>query len=426
MLRLLSTIRKELLILLRDRGGLAILFLMPMAMITIMALIQDAPFRDYQELKIPLLLVNNDTSTLGRTIENGLRTSKIFEITQQKQSEAAAKKLVKGGDYEIGIIIPANATELLNAKVNQFVSKKLSAVGLSDSVPATAAATGDLDMLILFAPDTKKSFKASVLSTLHQFTSKLETQTLLDYFSKELSKNNNAAPAQTQNKIDDLVGFKEINTVETPQETLLLNSVQHNVPAWTIFGMFFIVISMAGSIIKERDDGSYTRIRTMPGSYVTVMAGKISAYLFICLIQCVLMLLVGIYILPLLGLPTLVIGNNMPAIAIVAVSCGLAATGYGILIGTLFSTHQQSSTFGAVSIVILAALGGIWVPVYVMPESIRMLSEISPLYWALSAFHKLFIGGGTVVSILPFILKLLLFFIFTLFGAFLFNKTKKQ
>ncbi|MCW3082820.1 MAG: hypothetical protein JWP12_186 [Bacteroidetes bacterium] len=427
MLRLLSTIRKELLILLRDRGGLAILFLMPMAMITIMALIQDAPFRDYQELKIPLLLVNNDTSTLGRTIENGLKTSKIFEITQQKQSEAAAKKLVKGGDYEIGIIIPANATELLNAKVNQFVSKKLSAAGLSDSVPATTATvTGDLNLVIFFAPDTKKSFKASVLSTLHQFTSKLETQTLLDYFSKELSKNDNAAPAQTQTKIDDLVGFKEINTVETPQETLQLNSVQHNVPAWTIFGMFFIVISMAGSIIKERDDGSYTRIRTMPGSYVTVMAGKISAYLFICLIQCVLMLLVGIYILPLLGLPTLVIGNNMIAIAIVAISCGLAATGYGILVGTLFSTHQQSSTFGAVSIVILAALGGIWVPVYVMPESMRMLSEISPLYWALSAFHKLFIGGGTVAAILPYVLKLLLFFIFTLSGAFLFNKTKKQ
>jgi len=427
MLRLLSTIRKELLILLRDRGGLAILFLMPMAMITIMALIQDAPFRDYQELKIPLLLVNNDTGTLGKTIEDGLKTSKIFEISKQSRTEAAAKKLVKGGDYEIGIIIPANATELLNSKVNRFVSQKLNAVGLQDSVPAaTAELKGDLNLIIFFAPDTKKSFKASILSTLHQFTSKLETQTLLDYFSKQLAKNDNGTPEKSNTKIDDLVGFKEINTVETPEETLQLNSVQHNVPAWTIFGMFFIVISMAGSIIKERDDGSYTRIRTMPGSYVTVMAGKITAYLLICMIQCVLMLMVGIYLLPLLGLPTLVIGKNILAIVIVALSCGLAATGYGILVGTLFSTHQQSSTFGAVSIVILAALGGIWVPVYVMPESIRMLSEISPLYWALSAFHKLFIGGGTLQSVLPYVLKLLLFFLFTLGGAFLFNKTKKQ
>jgi ABC-2 type transport system permease protein len=425
MLRLTSTIRKELLILLRDRGGLAILFLMPMAMITIMAIIQDAPFRDYQELRIPLLLSNKDTSTLGKTIEEGLRSSKIFEITKTEKNESEVKQSIKGGDYEIGIIIPADATALLNSKVNSFVSEKLSAVGLSDSLKKELPASDkELDLVIFFAPDTKKSFKASVLSTLKQFTSKLETQTLLAYFTKELSKEGYDESSQN-NKIDELVNFKEVNTLETPEELLLLNSVQHNVPAWTIFGMFFIVISLSGSIIKERDDGSYTRILTMPGSYGTVMAGKIAAYLFICLIQCVLMLLVGIFILPLLGLPALVIGNSIMAIGLVAFCCGLAATGYGVMVGTLFKTHQQSSTFGAVSVVILAALGGIWVPVYIMPESVRMLAEISPLYWSLSAFHKIFIGGGSLVSVLSYAGKLFLFFIFTIGAAWLYNRSKK-
>lgn len=423
MLRLISTIQKELLILLRDRGGLAILFLMPMAMITIMALIQDAPFKDYQELKIPLLLVNKDTGSLGRTIEEGLKTSKIFEVTKKDLTENEARQDIKADNYEIGIVVPENASQLLNSKIDRFVSQKLSAVGLSDSsAKASNEVKGELNLLIFFAPETKKSFKASILATLKQFTSKLETQTLLDYFTKELNKEE---PAQKQS-IDELVNFKEINTVETPEEALLLNSVQHNVPAWTIFGMFFIVISMAGSIIKERDDGSYTRILTMPGSYLTVIAGKISAYLFICIIQCILMLLVGIYILPLLGLPSLVIGHSIPAIALIAISCGLAATGYGILVGTLFSTHQQSSTFGAVSVVILAALGGIWVPVYVMPESVRMLSELSPLYWALSGFHKVFMNAAGPADVAVYALKLLLFFLFTIGTAYFFNKTKKR
>ena len=202
--------------------------------------------------------------------------------------------------------------------------------------------------------------------------------------------------------------------------------MQHNVPAWTIFGMFFIVISMAGSIIKERDDGSYTRILAMPGSYITVLAGKITAYLFICMIQCLLMLLVGMYLLPHLGLPQLVIGSSIYAIIFVALSTGLAATGYGVMVGTLFHTHQQASTFGAVSVVILAALGGIWVPVYVMPESIRMFAEFSPLYWALSAFHKIFLNSGGVQSILPYALKLLLFFILTLSIAFFYDKNKSR
>jgi ABC-2 type transport system permease protein len=234
MLRLLSTIRKELLILLRDRGGLAILFLMPMAMIIIMAIIQDAPFRDYQELRIPLLLVNNDTGSLGKTIEDGLKTSKIFEITKETKSHEEVKKSIKKSDFEIGIIIPPNASELLNSKVDHFVSEKLNAAGLSDSSGSlNKFQNEDLNLIILFAPDVKKSFKVSILSTLKQFTSKLETQTLLNFFSRELNKS--GTDPTSNNKIDDFVNFKEMNTVETPEEALKLNSVQHNVPAWTIF-----------------------------------------------------------------------------------------------------------------------------------------------------------------------------------------------
>ena len=419
MLRLYSTIQKEMLILLRDKGGLIIMFIMPMAMITLMALIQDAPFRDYQEMKIPLLLVNNDKGNLGSTIDSGLYDSKIFEITKLSLTRDEIKQKAKSGEYNIAIIIPANASDLLNSKVSHFVTKKLSEAGLSDSSTIDEKKlAAELSLEILFSPDTKKSFKSSILSSLKQSTSKIETQTLLELFNKELKQSETGG----NEKMKDFVNFKEINTVETEEEALKLNSVQHNVPAWTIFGMFFIVISMSGSIIKERDEGSYTRILTMPGSYITVLAGKISAYLGICLIQCVLMLMVGLYILPHMGLPVLIIGNSILAITVVAVSAGLAATGYGILIGTIFKTHQQASTFGAVSVVILAALGGIWVPVFVMPEYLRMLSEFSPLYWGLSAFHKLFLIGGDLQSVLPQVSKLLAFCFINLGIAYFYNK----
>lgn len=419
MLRLYSTIKKEILILLRDKGGLIIMFIMPMAMITLMALIQDAPFRDYQEMKIPLLLVNNDKGNLGSTIDSGLYDSKIFEITKLSLNKDEVKQKVKSGEYNIAIIIPADASDLLNSKVSHFVTKKLSEAGLSDSssVDETKLAA-ELSLEILFSPDTKKSFKSSIISSLKQSTSKIETQTLLELFNKELKQSDNGG----NEKMKDFVNFKEINTVETPEEALKLNSVQHNVPAWTIFGMFFIVISMSGSIIKERDEGSYTRILTMPGSYITVLTGKISAYLLICLIQCVLMLMVGLYILPQMGLPVLIIGNSIWAITVVAVSAGLAATGYGILIGTIFKTHQQASTFGAVSVVLLAALGGIWVPVFVMPEYLRMMSEFSPLFWGLSAFHKLFLNGGDLQSVMPHVSKLLVFCFINLGIAYFYNK----
>ncbi len=420
MLRLTSTIRKELLILLRDKGGLAIMFLMPMAMITIMALIQDAPFKDYQEMKIPLLLVNKDTGSLGKAIEKGLNESKMFEINKQSINDTEVKQTVKKGDFEIGIFIPETATEQLDQNIDLFVTKKLSEAGLGDSIVNESLNNETLHLNIYFAPDTKKSFRLSILNSLKQSTSKIETQTLLNFFSKELNKDGEQINKKEQMK--DFVQFNEISTVETPQEALQLNSVQHNVPAWTIFGIFFIVISMAGSIIKERDDGSYLRIRTMPGSFITVLSGKIISYLFITIIQAILMLLVGLYLLPLLDLPKLSIGTNVFAMLLMIVFTGLAATGFGVMVGSIFKTHQQASTFGAVSIVILAALGGIWVPVYVMPEAVRIMAEFSPLYWSLSGFHKLFLNAGTLTDILPYLLKLSVFFFSCIATAFYFDK----
>ncbi|MGZ4056467.1 MAG: ABC transporter permease, partial [Bacteroidia bacterium] len=153
MFRLFSTIQKELLILLRDRGGLIIMFIMPVAMITIMALIQDAPFRDFQEMKIPLLLINNDKGKLGNTIEKGLKESKIFEITASKLSADLVKQKVKSGDFEIGIIIPENASDFLNSKISGFVDQKLSEAGLSDSSSVSKnSPLQELNLEILFSP----------------------------------------------------------------------------------------------------------------------------------------------------------------------------------------------------------------------------------------------------------------------------------
>jgi len=422
-LRLYATIQKELLILVRDKAGIAILFLMPMAMIIIMALIQDAPFRDYQELNIPLLLINNDKGDLGKTIEKGLTDSKIFRITKIQGDDSILKQSVSKGKYEIGILIPQYSSQLLNAKIKQFVAQKLKEAGLADPF-SPQMLFKELQIHIVFAPTTKKSFRSSILGSLNQSATQLEIQTLLNDFSKTINKDQ-SAPTDSVPSMD-FIKISEISTIETPKEALQLNSVQHNVPAWTIFGMFFIVLSLAGSIIKERQDGSYTRLRTMPGSYSTIITGKISAYLFVCLIQCGLMLLVGMYLLPHLGLPQLVIGHNLLLIAVIALCTGLAATGYGIVIGTLFNTQQQSSAFGSVSIVILAALGGIWVPVYVMPHIIRFIADFSPLYWALSAFQKVFLGQGTISDILPSLAKLIAFFLLSLVIVNYYNKLKNR
>lgn len=424
MLQYLSTLRKEFLVLTRDRSGLAILFLMPMALVILMALIQDAPFRDYQELRIPLAIINHDNGDLGKRIEQGLVDSKIFEVTSFGGSESEARGAVENSTYEIGIIIPADASEKLDRRVDLFVEETMQSMGLEDTT-ATLKDTTNTEAVIavFFAPDVKKSFRNSVLSSIRHVSSRLEIQTMLSAFREVV---NQEQQDSAQADFREFIRFSESDANGQETAGAGLNSVQHNVPAWTLFGMFFIVISLAGSMIRERNEGSYLRIQVMPGSYLTVMAGKITTYLGVCLVQCLLMISTGIFLLPLTGLPQLVIGHNLLAIAVAAVCSGLAATGFGVLVGTIFSTHQQASTFGAVSVVILAALGGIWVPVYVMPEMVRALAELSPLYWGLNAFQTVFLTPGSVASICGYALKLLLFFAITLSIAYSIDRYKNH
>ena len=73
--RYLASVRKERLLLQRDKAGLAMLFLMPAALVLIMTLLQDSTFRVLEEKKIPVFVINCDQDTFGLNIVDGLKHS---------------------------------------------------------------------------------------------------------------------------------------------------------------------------------------------------------------------------------------------------------------------------------------------------------------------------------------------------------------
>jgi ABC-2 type transport system permease protein len=89
-------------------------------------------------------------------------------------------------------------------------------------------------------------------------------------------------------------------------------------------------------------------------------------------------------------------------------------------------THEQAGVFGSVSVIILAALGGVWYPVYAMPEMMQNISIISPLNWGLTGFYKIFLRNSGFSEILPQAAMLLAFAAFCMIVAFLYQRTKKS
>ena len=126
-----------------------------------------------------------------------------------------------------------------------------------------------------------------------------------------------------------------------------------------------------------------------------------------------------------LGLPVLALGNSFTGIFILTLATAFAATGYGVLVGTLASTEQQGAIMGSLSILLLSALGGVWVPTYIMPEVMRNISAFSPLNWSLEGFYKLFLRGAEAGAILINASKLMVFGIAALYIASVANRIKR-
>jgi ABC-2 type transport system permease protein len=276
---------------------------------------------------------------------------------------------------------------------------------------------------IYFDPAVRPTFRNTVVSSIKEKNYRIETEMIFRTFNVEIAKQ---FPSFIPPRIDykEALEFKEIYP-SNKKEEIIPNTVQHNVPAWTVFAMFFIIIPLTGSMIKEREEGSLFRLLTMPVSYMELLMSKVALYFLVCMIQCALMILSGMYLLPIFHIPMLVLGDEKGALILVTILTALAALGYGLLVGTVSTTHQQAAAFGAVSIIILAALGGLWVPTYIMPEFMTHVAVFSPLNWSITAYYSIFLREGGIESILPQSIKLFLFFLATVFATFMYGKVKR-
>lgn len=418
------SVYKEYLLLKRDFGGLITLFIMPLVLIIAVTLIQDSTFKTVSNAKIPILLVDYDNGKVSKTVFDNLQQSTIFtvvtKIDNKPITEYSAREAVFKGKYQLAIVIPKNLSADLQAKINQNVEKITSNLGMSDSVSSKVkpVVVNQKEVKLYFDPAVQMSFKNAVMSSVDKMISQIETKSIYATFQEQLGE----GEASFEQK--SFITFKEIMPRVNNQE-ILPNSVQHNVPAWTLFAIFFIVIPLSINIVKEKTQGTFVRLRTNPVSNTIVLAGKTVAYLIICMIQFYMMVAVAIFLFPHLGLPSLNVDGHLLMMSVVALFSGFAAIGFGILLGTVAKTQEQSAPFGATAVIILAAIGGVWVPVFAMSKAMQIIAESSPMNWGLNAFYDVLLRNGSLLDILPEISLLFLFFIVTTTIALLYDKKKR-
>ena len=188
-----------------------------------------------------------------------------------------------------------------------------------------------------------------------------------------------------------------------------MTAVQQSVPAWLIFGMFFVVIPLAGVLIQERNDGTLARLVTFGVSPSAILGGKLVAFMALNWVQLLLMLLVGRWLVPALGGDALYLELKAGWFLLMVFATSASAVGLALLIAANTRSFDHAAALGGGANVVLAALAGIMVPRPLMPAAMQNVSEWSPMGWALDGMQAVFLGAPDAALVVPKVLLLLAF-----------------
>jgi ABC-2 type transport system permease protein len=354
--QLKELIKKEMLILLRDRQTILLLFIMPVALIFFMSVALEGVWTDKLTWrKIQIIVDKESNSPKANLLAEKIRTNKLIQQVDRPHNMNNDQIFERGKVLAI-VRIPEGFDE------------------------------GNNPVEIYFDPVIDAGYKIATRSLITSLT--VEVVMGIDNLDAVIA---------------GLVIEKKNPNRDFP------SPLQQTVPAYAIFAMFFIAIPMSIGFLKEKKDGTLQRLFTYPVNANFVVLGKLIPYYLINVIQFILMLLVGVYIMSHISNFSFHLGEHPWHMLPVTMVVAAATTGFGVLVAALARTPEQSSTLAATGAILMGVFGGIMVPHVVMPLAMKKLAMLSPMYWAHQAYLDIFLRDAVFVTILPKLIILTLF-----------------
>lgn len=398
MKKLLASIIKDFRLLLRDKVGLILMFAMPILLVLVITSLQNNTFKIVNDHQVPLVFFNQDGEEVSFELEKTLREVGMFDLIVDMKASTVAdiSNAMSQQDALVGLYIPKGFSERITQNAEQLTSQAMQDLGVGDEVSGLSEkALSDMD--VYYSPVLQESYRMAVEGALKSSLQVIQSRKMLNLIYQAL--NESEMPEEVEQDLLHNEIVLNTQTVTNDGSGKIPNATQHNVPAWTIFAMFFMVTSLGSSLVREKLNGSFIRLKTMPGGYLAGIFSKQLVYLTVALAQVVVIFSIGAWVFPHIGLPALELPSDLLALFVVSVVSGLCAISYALCLGVYSNTEEQTNGFGAVSIVILAALGGILVPSFAMPESFRIFTAISPLHWCLEAYYELFLASAKLTDL---------------------------
>jgi len=411
----LRVARKDLKVLLKERGTLLMLFVIPIVFILAFSVGAGATSTP-QAQTISLPVVNLDAGSPA--------------------SQTLLEALDQGGGIQCELYDQARAQALLDKeKINRILT-----------IPANYSADlqdgRQVTLRLVNSPSANTSKTEAVYRVVTGVAADLSMETQLIASFKQMGDMQAATSPDNQVfKTDIIVEQAQSQFVRARTEQLLaveeswpeallegdeqeFNPLSVYIPGFTVLFIFLTAQTTAQSIYDEKKTGSFRRLLAAPISKPTILVGKMTPNFITGLAQIVVLFGAGLIVLPLFGFGRMALGNDPLALVLVCLVVLLCSTSLGVLMAAIARTEGQIS---GLSSVVLWGFGfaGIWLNLMPVPGFFEPISKAIPHYWANLAFLDLFVRGKGLEDILPSILAQLGFtVVFFAFGLWRFDFAK--
>jgi len=380
---ILTIFKKDLKLFFADKKGALVTFALPILLISLFAFAFGGVGGNRTAKPVQLLVVDSDLTKDSKELLLNLEALKgVKTVTKEK---ATAIELIIKGKY-VGVLI---------------VEK-----GFQDSV----ALGKKLPLELKY--DAAREMEIGMLQSVLM-------QNLMTTVGKKMIQANIAAsfdtkfPAAPKNIKEkamrimsaDQAGAYSImgkNTMEMKMTSVIKeDSKKENlgliqaVAGTAIMMLLFSIAGIGGGLLDEKEAGTLKRLLYAPVNPTDILFGKMLAALVLSILQLTIMF---VFSWIAFGLP---IFKDLTALILMIITTAFAVSSFGIFLVSIAKSRQQLQGYSTIIIMLMSAIGGSMIPLFVMPEIMQKIAVISVNYWGIQGFYDIFWRSLSLSQILP-------------------------
>ena len=364
---------KDLKLTIHDKRALILTLLVPIALIALFAFAFGGAGKSNDANPISIFISDQDSSDVSRDVISKLDTLKSLYI-KLLPLENAKEEVTKGGRVAVLALYK----------------------GFKDSVE-----TGKNYPLELFY-DQSRQIEAGLLQQVlfsHLFEIvgtkgiKSRISKMIDEQNPDLSKKE---LADIHEKVDEQIskiqgtGKQSDNNLMGLKTTPMFSKSENNlglvqaVAGVAIMMLLFSVTGMGSGMLTEKEEGTLKKLLYSPIKPFSILFGKMISTTIVSIVQLTVMFLFAWIAF---GLNIFI---DVPSLIVMILSTAFACGSFGIFIASIAKTRKQVESFSTLIILIMSAIGGSMVPIFIMPAIMQKIAVFSVNYWGIQGFYDIF------------------------------------